>query len=93
MRLPIRIKIRTDHDPQPDDGGPVRDDIVQGLAPSDQIIKAGVARFREYANRHWPTKQRNGDFKLESFDHKNDEHLRLTLCMVYMAMRDSDHDA
>jgi hypothetical protein len=91
MRLPIRIKIRTDSDPAPDDSRPVQDDIVEALAPNDAIIKAGVARFREYANRHWPTKQRNGDFKLESFDHKNEEHLRLTLCMVYMAMRDCDN--
>ncbi len=56
--------------------------------PDKAIIDAGVAKFLEYANLHWPLGRPTADekFKLISFDYRNDYHLRVTLGMVYLAM-------
>ena len=58
--------------------------------PPSEVLTAGVKKFMEYANLHWPAPSKSDDFKLTSFDYKNDYHLRVTLGMVYMAMKDAD---
>jgi hypothetical protein len=58
--------------------------------PPPEVLAAGVKKFLEYANLHWPTPSKDGDFKLTSFDYKNEYHLRVTLGLVYMAMKDAD---
>jgi hypothetical protein len=60
--------------------------------PDKAVLDAGVAKFMEYANLHWPQsfKVEGAEFKLTSFDYKNDYHLRVTLGMVYMAMKNAD---
>ena len=57
--------------------------------PDNPILDAGVAKFMEYANLHWPVAGA-GDFKLTSFDYRNEYHLRVALGVVYMAMRKAD---
>ncbi len=60
--------------------------------PTRAVIDAGVAKFMEYANLHWPLARPTADeaFKLQSFDYRNTYHLRVTLGMVYQAMREAD---
>jgi hypothetical protein len=60
--------------------------------PDKAVLDAGVRKFMEYAGLHWPAtvKIEGADFKLTSFDYKNDYHLRVTLGMVYMAMKNAD---
>jgi hypothetical protein len=45
----------------------------------------------EYASLHWPTHSTPDEkFKMESFNYKNDYHLRVTLGMVFNAMKAAD---
>jgi len=57
--------------------------------PDRAVLDAGVRKFLEYANLHWPLSRPTADeaFKLTSFDYRNDYHLRVTLGMVFLAMR------
>jgi hypothetical protein len=59
--------------------------------PDKAIVDAGVKVFREYAGLHWPTHSTPDErFKMESFNYKNDYHLRVTLGMVFNAMKAAD---
>jgi len=72
-------------------------EVAKGVAdtvvlPAQKVLDVGVAKFREYAGLHWPAGRAVGgdDLKLASFDHRNPYQLRVTLAMVYMAMREVD---
>lgn len=83
---PIRFVLPPEEPVAP--GEPVRDDVDEIAMPEMAVLKAGIAKFREYANLHWPRAGKPGEeFKLQSFDPGNDYHLRVTLGMVYLAMK------
>lgn len=56
--------------------------------PPKAVIDAGVAKFLELAKLNWPSQE--GGFKLISFDMRNDRQLRVTLGLVFMAMREKE---
>lgn len=58
--------------------------------PPWPVIDAGIAKFEEMAKLHWPAPE--GGFKLVSFDIRNNQQLRMTLGLVYMAMRKMDKE-
>lgn len=59
--------------------------------PGKEVLDAGVRTFMEYAGLHWPTHSTPDEkFKMESFNYKNDYHLRVTLGMVFNAMKAAD---
>lgn len=63
------------------------DDVV--LPPPD-IIEAGVKKFQELANLHWPSGK--DGYQSISFDSRNLHMLRITIGLVYMAMNDRARD-
>ena len=64
--------------------------VIVTLPPA-AVLNAGIAKFLEYANLHWPDAPRKDkDFRLTSFDYRNDYHLRVTLGMAYAAMKQAD---
>jgi hypothetical protein len=84
--MPIQV-VRRRSKPRSGKRGPT--EIFQEM-PEPAVLDAGVEKFREYAGRHWPRAMKDGSFKLESFDTRDNEHLRITIAVVYLAMKEAD---
>lgn len=90
MKGPIKVRLSADEEQA---GAPPRSVVEDDITlPPKAVLDAGVAKFREYAGLHWPAGRVVGgdDLKLASFDHRNPYQLRVTLAMVYMAMKEAD---
>jgi hypothetical protein len=55
------------------------------VLPAPWVLDAGIKKFYELANLHWPKKDQS-----VSFDMRNEKQLRITLGLVYAAMRQQD---
>lgn len=87
---PIKVMMLKD-DPKIDSGFPENavSDTIE--LPSIAVIEAGMKKFREYSNLHWPAGRviGTGELKLASFDHRNDDQLRIALAMTFISMLDA----
>lgn len=84
-RGPITVP---DFDPEEASRGPAPPATQDVILPCKPVLDAGVEKFTELARLHWPSQ--DGGFKLTSFDMTNDRMLRITLGLVYQAMRRED---
>lgn len=88
-RGPIKVRLlKVDPDP-----AKIEDSVADTIElPSVAVVDAGMKKFREYANLHWPAGRviGTGELKLASFDHRNDEMLKVALAMTFIAMRDAE---
>ncbi len=85
---PIRVKLLDD--PADASSPDFSDNVSNTIAlPPPDVIAAGVKKFREYANLHWPAGRvtGTGELQLRSFDHRNDQMLQIALAMTFVAMR------
>lgn len=80
-RGPVRVPDLED-DPRREH---VDDTPTEVVLPPPPVIDAGVKKFYELANLHWPKKDQS-----ISFDMRNQQMLRVVLGMVYTAMRARD---
>ena len=55
------------------------------ILPPRQVLEAGLAKFKEMAGLHWPSK--DGSY---AFDVKNAGQMMITLGLVYMSMKDAE---
>lgn len=70
---------------QPDDRVEHADMVPTAIdLPRTEILDAGVKKFLEMANLYWP-----GKGGVITFDPKNKAQLRMTLGLVYYAMREA----
>jgi hypothetical protein len=83
---PIRVPAP---DPIEEMTGPAAEPETVEL-PANEILDAGVAKFMELANLHWPTRGLREGFLLTSFDIRDSHKLRMTLGLTYMAMKEQD---
>lgn len=91
MKGPIRV-VAIDEQDEVAQADQHIDDSIQRL-PDQHILDAGVEMFKVWANLHWPTKPGADEkFKMESFNYKNDYHLRITLGMVFLAMQEAERE-
>lgn len=91
--MSIKVKLLKD-DPDDPSGLNVNVNDVSDTIdlPSPEVIEAGVKKFREYANLHWPAGRvaGTGELKLESFDHRNDKMLQVAIAMTFIAMKQAE---
>jgi len=80
-RGPVRIPDLED-EPERDLSNETPAEVV--LPPAD-VLNAGLQKFYELAKLHWPNKDQS-----VSFDYKNERMLRVTLGLVYSAMKSKD---
>lgn len=89
---PIKVSLPADDEAPADAPHPMPAEVME--LPDTAILNAGLAKFQEYAALHWPVAGKDAaDFKLTSFDHRNSYHLRVTLGMVYLAMRKAEEES
>lgn len=67
-------------------GQPSPPDKHEIVLPNKDILDAGLAKFTELCQLNWPNS--SGTFGLVQFDVRNPQHMRITLGLVYMAMRE-----
>lgn len=86
---PIKVHLlKVDPDPES-----VMDSVANTIVlPSLEVIEAGMKKFREYSNLHWPAGRviGTGELQLKSFDHRNDDQLRIALAMTFIAMKQAE---
>jgi hypothetical protein len=77
----------------PDDTQPTiydHGEPVDVVLPPHAVIEAGMHKFEELARLHWPSSEPGVGFKSSSFTITNGRQLRMTLGLVYMAMKEAE---